>query len=194
MASGVHRANIGERNTIQSPKRAWRLQFKSNVTRLELAVPPPTSMGTVCQVVNRDLDVQKQKTTGHQANYSREIDRIRKGFFIEVGNTWQRNGAILPGPLFRSAINRAPAWIPSLPDFLAWPQPAHIRTNLNQKKGISWGHGGSQVKRCVFGACLGRLVPIYFGSGTEKVSKPAKAKPSSTKDEVLTAIKLGKAG
>ena len=87
-----------------------------------------------------------------------------------------------------------PLGFPLYLTFWLGPQPAHIRTNLNQKKGISWGHGGSQVKGCVFGACLGRLVPIYFGSGTEKVSKPAKAKPSSTKDEVLTAIKLGKAG
>jgi hypothetical protein len=37
----------------------------------------------MCQVVDRILDVQKQKTTGHRANYSREIDRIRKGFLFK---------------------------------------------------------------------------------------------------------------
>jgi hypothetical protein len=53
---------------------------------------------------------------------------------------------------------------------------------------------GSQVNELVFGACVGRFVLICFGSGTGKVQKPDKAKPSPTKDEVLTAIKLGKAG
>jgi hypothetical protein len=114
----------------------------------------------MCQVVDRDLDVQKQKTTGPRANYSREIERIRKGFFIEVGNTWKRNCAFVPEPLIGLPSIEYPLGSLSLTFWLG-PQRAYSALTLTKKRisGLTvLDKAGSQVQGLV------RSLPRAVGS------------------------------